>query len=216
MQANGGGMSKRSHQKSLCAGQENSNFFHYPQRSNQKQEGEGPDWPAMHQKQMAEYTEELYASTSDLEPPHDDPVEMEPAFLDEEVVWALKKLPNNKAPGIDCIPAEMLRPVPPVAIKAICQKIWETNSRPKDWKRSVFISLPKKDDARDCCSYRTITLIPHASKVLLKIIQQGLCPIIEAELPDSQAVFKRGCGTSDHITNLRWIMEKCHEHQKNI
>uniref|UniRef100_W5NGM3 Reverse transcriptase domain-containing protein n=1 Tax=Lepisosteus oculatus TaxID=7918 RepID=W5NGM3_LEPOC len=171
---------------------------------------------AMHQKQMAEYTEELYASTSDLEPPHDDPVEMEPAFLDEEVVWALKKLPNNKAPGIDCIPAEMLRPVPPVAIKAICQKIWETNSRPKDWKRSVFISLPKKDDARDCCSYRTITLIPHASKVLLKIIQQGLCPIIEAELPDSQAVFKRGCGTSDHITNLRWIMEKCHEHQKNI
>uniref|UniRef100_W5MT59 Reverse transcriptase domain-containing protein n=1 Tax=Lepisosteus oculatus TaxID=7918 RepID=W5MT59_LEPOC len=148
----------------------------------------------------------VYTSTSDPEPPHDDPVEMEPAILDEEVVWALKQLPNNKAPGIDCIPAEMLRPVPPVAIKAIFQKIWETSRRPKDWKRSVFIPL----------NYRTIALIPHASKVLLKIIQQRLRPIIEAELPDSQAGFKRDHGTRDHITNLRWIMGKCHEHQKNI
>uniref|UniRef100_W5NH99 Endonuclease/exonuclease/phosphatase domain-containing protein n=1 Tax=Lepisosteus oculatus TaxID=7918 RepID=W5NH99_LEPOC len=90
-----------------------------------------------------EYTEELYASTSDPEPPHDDPVEMEPAILDEEVVWALKQLPNNKAPGIDSIPAEMLRPVPPVVIKVICQNIW-------DWKRSAFIPLPKKGDARGC------------------------------------------------------------------
>uniref|UniRef100_W5N9W4 Reverse transcriptase domain-containing protein n=1 Tax=Lepisosteus oculatus TaxID=7918 RepID=W5N9W4_LEPOC len=153
------------------------------------------------------YTEELYASTSDPEPPHDDPVEMEPAILDE---------PNNKAPGIDCIPAEMLRPVPPVAIKAICQKTWETSRWPKDWKRSVFIPLPKKGDARNCCNYRTIALIPHASKVLLKIIQQCLRLVIEAELPDSQAGFKRGRGTRDHISNLRWIMEKCHEHQKNI
>uniref|UniRef100_W5MW18 Uncharacterized protein n=1 Tax=Lepisosteus oculatus TaxID=7918 RepID=W5MW18_LEPOC len=153
-----------------------------------------------------EYTEKLYASTSDPEPPHDDPVEIEPAILDEEVVWALKQLPDNKAPGIDCIPAEMLMPVPPVAIKAICQKIWETSRWPKDWKRSVFIPLPKKGDTWDCCNYRTIALIPHVSKVLLKIIQQRLHPIIEAELPDS----------SDHITNLRWITEKCHEHQKNI
>uniref|UniRef100_W5MT28 Reverse transcriptase domain-containing protein n=1 Tax=Lepisosteus oculatus TaxID=7918 RepID=W5MT28_LEPOC len=163
-----------------------------------------------------EYTEELYTSTSDPEPPHDDPVEMEPAILDEEVVWVLKQLPNNKAPGIDCISAEMLWPVKPVAIKAICQKIWETSRWPKDWKRSVFILLAKKGDARDCCNYRTITLIPHVSKVLLKIIQQRLCPIIEAELPDSQAGFKRGRGTRDHITHLQWIMEKCHEHQKNI
>lgn len=79
-----------------------------------------------------EYTEELYASTRDPEPPHDDPVELEPAILDEEVVWALKQLPKNKATGIDCIPAEMLRAIPPVAITAICQKIWETSRRPKD------------------------------------------------------------------------------------
>uniref|UniRef100_W5MUT7 Reverse transcriptase domain-containing protein n=1 Tax=Lepisosteus oculatus TaxID=7918 RepID=W5MUT7_LEPOC len=94
-------------------------------------------------------------------------------------------------------------------------KIWETSRWPKDWKSSVFM-LPKKGDARDCCNYRTIALIPHASKVLLKIIQQCLHPIIEAELPDSQAGFKRGCGTHDHITNQLWIMDKCHEHQKNI
>uniref|UniRef100_W5MYU0 Reverse transcriptase domain-containing protein n=1 Tax=Lepisosteus oculatus TaxID=7918 RepID=W5MYU0_LEPOC len=153
-----------------------------------------------------EYTEELYASTSDPETPHDIPVKMEPAILE----------PNNKAPSIDCIPEEMLRPVPPVAIKAICQKIWETSRWPKDWKRSVFIPLPKKGDARDCCNYCTIALIRHASKVLLKIIEQSLHPIIEAELPESQAGFKRGRGTSDHITNLRWITEKCHEYQKNV
>uniref|UniRef100_W5MW50 Reverse transcriptase domain-containing protein n=1 Tax=Lepisosteus oculatus TaxID=7918 RepID=W5MW50_LEPOC len=103
--------------------------------------------------------------------------------------------------------AEMLRPVPPVPIKTICQKIWETSRWPKDWKRSVFFPLPKKGDARDYCNYRTIALIPHASKVLLKIIQQRLRPIIEAELPDSQAGFKRGRGTRDHITNLGWIMK---------
>uniref|UniRef100_W5NAB6 Reverse transcriptase domain-containing protein n=1 Tax=Lepisosteus oculatus TaxID=7918 RepID=W5NAB6_LEPOC len=100
-----------------------------------------------------------------------------------------------------------------------CIMIWAIHSEDlgnQDWKRSVFIPLPKKGDARDCCNYRTIALIPHASKVFLKIIQQRLRPIIEAELPDSQAGFKRGRGTRDHITNLRWIMEKCHEHQKNI
>uniref|UniRef100_W5NA41 Reverse transcriptase domain-containing protein n=1 Tax=Lepisosteus oculatus TaxID=7918 RepID=W5NA41_LEPOC len=76
----------------------------------------------------------------------------------------------------------------------------------------IYATLPKKGVARDCCNYRNIALIPHASKVLLKIVQQRLHPIIEAELPDSQAGFKRGRGTPDHITNLLWIMEKC----KNI
>ncbi|MBJ5542592.1 reverse transcriptase family protein, partial [Salmonella enterica subsp. enterica serovar London] len=78
------------------------------------------------------------------------------------------------------------------------------------------IPLPKKGDSKDCSNYRTIALIPHASKVLLKIIQQRIAPTIERELPDVQAGFRRGRGTRDHIANLRWIMEKAHEYQKSI
>ncbi|RWS06003.1 endonuclease-reverse transcriptase-like protein [Dinothrombium tinctorium] len=164
-----------------------------------------------------EYTEELYAGNNNvLQEAQGEAVELEPSILSEEVVSALKQLPNNKAPGIDGIPAEMLRSIPTAALTTLCQKIWETSAWPREWKRSVFIPLPKAGDAKDCSNYRTIALIPHASKVLLKIIQQRLSPIIERELPDVQAGFRRGRGTRNHIANLRWIMEKSREYQKDI
>ena len=98
------------------------------------------------------------------------------------------------------------------AITELCQKIWQTCTWPKEWKRSIFIPLPKKGDINDCANYRTIALIPHASKVLLKVIQKRLTPYIESQLPDEQAGFRRGRGTRDHIANMRWIMEKAREY----
>lgn len=94
-----------------------------------------------------EYTRGLYANASVGEQRNCDPVETEPAILNEEIICAMQQLSNNKAPGFDCIQAELLRPIPPAAIKVICQKVWETRKSPKDWKRSVFIPIPKKGDA---------------------------------------------------------------------
>lgn len=164
-----------------------------------------------------EYTKDLYSCN--VEPgtsPAKEPLELEPPVMEAEVARAVKQLAKNKAPGIDCIPAELLYSVPLKIITTLCQSIWESCTWPQDWKRSVFIPLPKKGDARDCCNYRTIALIPHASKILLKIIQERLRPTIEAELPKEQAGFRRGRGTRDHIANLRWIMEKTREYQKKI
>ena len=101
-------------------------------------------------------------------------------------------------------------------LHSICQKIWKTQQWPQDWKRSVFISIPKKGDAKECSNYRTIALISHASKVMLKILQARLQQYMNRELPDDQAGFRKGRGTRDQIVNIRWIMEKAREFQKNI
>ena len=85
-----------------------------------------------------------------------------------------------------------------------------------EWKRSVFIPIPKKGDAKECSNYRTIALISHASKVMLKILQASLQQYVNRELPDVQAGFRKGRGTTDQIANIRWIMEKAREFQKNI
>ena len=97
-----------------------------------------------------------------------------------------------------------------------CQKIWKTQQWPQDWKRSVFIPIPKKGNAKECSNYRTIVLISHASKVMLKILQARLQQYVNRELPDVQAGFRKGRGTRDQIANIRWIMEKAREFQKNI
>uniref|UniRef100_A0A4W2BMU9 RNA-directed DNA polymerase n=1 Tax=Bos indicus x Bos taurus TaxID=30522 RepID=A0A4W2BMU9_BOBOX len=91
-----------------------------------------------------------------------------------------------------------------------------TQQWPQDWKRSVFIPIPKKGDAKECSNYRTIALISHASKVMLKILQARLQQYVNRELPDVQASFRKGRGTTDQIANIRWIMEKAREFQKNI
>ena len=87
---------------------------------------------------------------------------------------------------------------------------------PQDWRRSVFIPVPKKGNPKECSNYRTIALISHASKVMLKILQARLQQYMIGELPYVQAGFRKGRGTRDQIANIHWIMEKAREYQKNI
>ena len=94
--------------------------------------------------------------------------------------------------------------------------IWKTQQWPQDWKRSVFIPILKKGNAKECSNYRTIALISHASKVMLKILQARLQQYVNRELPDVQAGFRKGRGTRDQIVNISWIMEKAREFQKII
>ena len=101
-----------------------------------------------------------------------------------------------------------------LAIVEICQQIWETQQWPQDWKRSVFISIPKKGNAEECSNYHTITLISHASKIMLKILQARLHQYMNRELPDVQAGFRKGRGATDQIANIRWIIGKEREFQK--
>ena len=99
---------------------------------------------------------------------------------------------------------------------SICQQIWKTQQWPWDWKRSVFVPIPKKGNAKECSNYRTIALISHASKVMLKILQARLQQYVNRELPDVQAGFRKGRGTRDQIANIHWIIKKAREFQKNI
>ena len=101
-------------------------------------------------------------------------------------------------------------------LHSICQQIWKTQQWPQDWKRSVFILIPKKGNAKECSNYHTIALISQAGKVMVKILQTRLQQYMNGELPDVQAGFRKGRGTRDHIANICWIMEKAREFQKNI
>ena len=101
-------------------------------------------------------------------------------------------------------------------LHSICQQIWKTQQWPQDWKRSVFIPIPKKGNAKKCSKYHTIALISHASKVLLKILQARLQQHVNCELPDVQTEFRKSRGTRDQIANICWIMEKQRELQNNI
>ena len=98
----------------------------------------------------------------------------------------------------------------------ICQQIWKTQQWPQDWKRSVFIPIPKKGNAKECSNYDTIALISQASKVMLKILQITLQQYVNHELPHVQAGFRKGRGTRDQIANIHGIIEKAREFQKNI
>jgi len=91
---------------------------------------------------------------------------------------------------------------------SIFQQIWKTQQWPQDWKRSVFIPIPKKGYAKECSNYRTIALISHVSKVMLKILQDRLQQYMNQELPDVQTGFRKGRGTWDQIANICWIIEK--------
>ena len=124
-------------------------------------------------KRWQEYTEEL--SKKDLQDPdnHDGVVtHLEPDMLECEVKWVLGNITTNKASGSDRIPVELFQILKDDAVKvlhSICQQIWETQQWPQDWKRSVFIPIPKKGNAKECSNYHTIALISHTSKVMLKI-----------------------------------------------
>ena len=145
--------------------------------------------------------------------------DLEPDILECEVKWALESFTTNKASGGDGIPVELFQILKDDAVKvlpAICQQIWKTQQRPQDWRRSVFIPIPKKGNAKECSNYRTIALISHASKVMLKILQARLQQYMNRELSDVQSGFRKGRGTRDQIANIHWIMEKAIEFQKSM
>ena len=125
----------------------------------------------------------------------------------------------NKVSGSDGIPAKLFQILKDDAVKvlhSIFQQIWKAQQCSQDWKRSVFIPIPKKGNAKECSNYCTIALISYTSKVMLKILQARLQQYVNCELPDIQAGFRNGRGTRDRIANIHWIMEKAIEFQKNI
>ena len=173
-------------------------------------------------KRWQEYTEELYKN--DLHDPdnHNGVIpHLEPDIRECEVKWALESITMNKASGRDGIPFELFQILKDDAVKvprsrSICQKIWKTQQWPQDWKMSIFIPITKKGNAKECSNYRTIALISYTSKVMLKILQARLQQYVNRELPDVQAGFRKGRGTRDQIANIRWIIAKARDLQKNI
>ena len=101
-------------------------------------------------------------------------------------------------------------------LHSICQQIWKTQQWPQDWKRSIFIPIPKKGNAKECSNYRTIALISHASKVMLKILQAKLQQYMIHEIPDAQVGFRRDRGVRDQFASIHWIIEKPRGILKNI
>ena len=125
----------------------------------------------------------------------------------------------NKAGGGDRIPVELFQILKDDDVKvlhSICQQIWKTQQWPQDCKRSVFIPILKKGNAKEWSNYHTIALISHASKVMLKILQARLQQYVNRELADVQAGFRKGRGTRDQIANIHWIMEKVRVPEKHL
>ena len=170
-------------------------------------------------KRWQKYTEELYKK--DLHDPdnHNGVItHLEPDMLECER-WAIGSITTNKASGGDGIPVELFQILKDDAVKvlySICQQTWKTQQWPKDCKRSVFIPIPKKGNAKGCSNYHTIVLIWHVSKVMLRILQARLQQYMNCELPDVQAGFRKGRGTRDQIANICWVIGKAREFQKNI
>ena len=154
-------------------------------------------------KRWQEYTDELYRK--DLHDPdnHDGVItHLEPDILECEVKWALESITMNKATGGDGIPVELFQILKDDAVKvlhSICQQIWKTQQWPQDWKRSVFIPIPKKGNAKEFSNNHIIALISHTSKVMLKILQARLQQYLNCELPGVPAGFRKGRGTRDQI-----------------
>ena len=165
-------------------------------------------------KRWQEYTEELYRK--DLHDPdkHDGVItHLEPDILEYEVKWALGSITMNKASGSDRIPVELFQNLQDDFVKvlhSICEQIRKTQQWPQD------VPIPEKDNAKECSNYCTAALISHASKVMLKILQERLQQYTNHELPDIQTGFRKGKGTRDQIANIGWIIEKPGEFQKNI
>ena len=172
------------------------------------------------QKSWQEYTEELYEK--DLHDPdnYDGVItHLEPGILECKVRWALGSTTVNKASRGDGIPVELFQALKDDAMQvlhSIYQQIWKTPQWPQDWKKSVFIPIPKKGNAKECSNYCTIAFISHASQVMLKILQARLQQYVNCELPDVQAGFRKGRRTRDQIANICWIIAKAREFQKNI
>ena len=134
---------------------------------------------------------------------------LETDILECEVKWAFGTITTNKASGGDGIPVELFQILKDDAVKvphSICQQIWKSQQWPQDWKRSVFISIPKKGNAKECSNYCTIALISHTGKVMLIILQARLQQYVKCEIPDFQAGIRKGRVTRDQSANIHWII----------
>ena len=119
--------------------------------------------------------------------------------------WALESITTNKASGGEGIPVELFQILEDNAVKvlhSVCHQIWKAQQWAQDWKRSVFIPIPKKGNAKQCSNYSTIALISHASKVMLQILQARLQQYVNWEIPDVQPGFRKGRGTRNQIANI--------------
>ena len=134
---------------------------------------------------------------------------LESDILECEVNWALGSITTNKVSGSDGIPVELFQILKDDALKvlhSIFQDIWKTPQWLQDWKRSVFILIPKKGNAKECSNYRTIALISHASKVMLKSLQARLQQYVNRKLPDVRPRFRKSRATRDQVADIRWII----------
>ena len=169
-----------------------------------------------------EYCSQMYSApqnseVSDVENEIEE--ELEPEPLLDEIRWALNNINDGKSPGCDDVPIELIKEGKENSIllyHKIVLKIWKTCTWPISWKRSIYIPLPKKGDLKLCSNHRTIALISHASKILLKIIQKRLERKLDDEINIVQAGFRPNRGTRDHIFNIRNILEKCREFNKDL
>jgi len=144
---------------------------------------------------------------------------LEPDILECEIKCVLGSITTHKANGDDGIPVELFQILKGDAVKvlhSICHYIWKTQQWPQDWKRSVFIPISKKSNAKECSNYCTTALISRAGKVMLKILQARLQKYMNHELPVVQAGFRKGRGTRDQIANICWIIKKAQEYQKTV
>ena len=136
---------------------------------------------------------------------------LEPDILEREIKWSLESTTTNKTSGGDGIPVELFQILKEDDVKvlhSICQQIWKTQQWSQDWKRLVFIPIPKKGNAKEYSNYQSVPLISHTSKIMLKILQARLQKYVNRELRDVQAGFRKGRGTRDQIANICWIIEK--------
>ena len=167
---------------------------------------------------LKEYTEQLDKRDPAMpEKFEENRCDNESLILQSKVKQAIREVAKNKSLGIDEMPIKLIQSLGVDGISiltALCQEIWNKCEWPQDWKRSVYIPIPKKGDTRECTNRRTISLISHISRIMFKIIQKRLEPYMEQELSTTQAGFRKGRWTRDQIANLRWIMETAIEYQQ--
>ena len=170
-------------------------------------------------KRWQEFTEELYKKGPNDPDNHNSVItHLQLDVLECEVKWGLESITMNKANRGAQNPTELFQILKDDAVKALhsmCQKIWKMQQQPQDWKRSVFIPVPKKGNAKECPNYHTVALISHASKIMLKILQAGIQKYVNQTLLDIQAEFRKGKGTRDpncqhslHLGESRGVPEK--------
>ena len=167
-------------------------------------------------KRWQEYTEELYRKGSNDLDKHDGvPTHLEPDILECEVKWTLGRFTTNKASGGDGMSPDLFQILKDDAVKvlhSICQQMWKSHQWPQDWKKSIFIPISKKGNAKECSDYRTIMLISHAKQGNAQNLSSNALAV--HKLPDVQAGFRKGRGNRGQVVNIRWIIEKIRGFQK--